>query len=187
MSHIYPLPKSPSIALSDPNWRAAMYDEYNALVKNSNWMLVPKPPNANVVSIDYDDTCTPVVKLATIQTVLSLALFRGWLVHQLDVKNVFLNGDMSETVYMYQPSAFVDSRFPYHVCQLQRSLYGLKRAPLAWFHRFASYALRVGFSFSRCDSSLFIHQHGSKVAYLLIYVDDIVPTASSTDLLRHIT
>nr|GEZ35317.1 ribonuclease H-like domain-containing protein [Tanacetum cinerariifolium] len=49
ISHISALPKSPSIALSDPNWRAAMYDEYNALVKNSTWMLVPKPPNANVV------------------------------------------------------------------------------------------------------------------------------------------
>ncbi|GKF97666.1 ribonuclease H-like domain-containing protein, partial [Tanacetum coccineum] len=44
-SHISPLPKSPSIALSDPNWRAAMYDEYNALVKNSTWLLVLKPPN----------------------------------------------------------------------------------------------------------------------------------------------
>ncbi|GJR25837.1 ribonuclease H-like domain-containing protein [Tanacetum coccineum] len=48
-SHISPLPKSPSIALSDPNWRIAMYDEYNALVKNNTWILVPKPPNANVV------------------------------------------------------------------------------------------------------------------------------------------
>ncbi|GJW67219.1 ribonuclease H-like domain-containing protein [Tanacetum coccineum] len=48
-SHISPLPKSPSIALSDPNWRVAMYDEYNTLVKNNTWILVPKPPNANVV------------------------------------------------------------------------------------------------------------------------------------------
>ncbi|GKD30348.1 ribonuclease H-like domain-containing protein [Tanacetum coccineum] len=218
MSHISPLPKSPSIALSDPNWRAAMYAEYNALVKNSTWMLVLKPPNANVVrsmwlfrhkyhadgslsrykvrlvanggtqqvGIDCDDTFSPVIKPAIIRTVLSLALSRGWPVHQLDVKNAFLNGDLSETVYMYQPSGFVDSRFPHHVFQLQRSLYGLKQAPRAWFQRFASYALRVGFSSSRCDSSLFIYQHVSEVAYLLIYVDDIILTAYSTDLLRHI-
>ncbi|GKE82236.1 ribonuclease H-like domain-containing protein, partial [Tanacetum coccineum] len=56
----------------------------------------------------------------------------------------------------------------------------------AWFQRFACYALRVGFSSSRCDSSLFIYQNGSEVAYLLIYVDDIVLTASSTNLLRRI-
>ncbi|GJV81664.1 ribonuclease H-like domain-containing protein [Tanacetum coccineum] len=217
-SHISPLFKSRSIALSDPSWRAAMHDKYNALVKNSTWMLVSKPPNANVVwsmwlfrhkyhadgslsrykaqlvvngrtqqvGIDCDDTFSPVVKPPSIRTVLSLALSRGWRVHQLDVKNAFLNGDLSEMVYMYQPPGFVDSRFPHHVFQLQRFLYGLKQAPRAWFQMFASYALRVGFSSSRCDSSLFIYQHGSEVAYLLIYVDGIVLTASSTDLLRRI-
>ncbi|GJU95716.1 ribonuclease H-like domain-containing protein [Tanacetum coccineum] len=61
-----------------------------------------------------------------------------------------------------------------------------KQAPRAWFQRFAGYAKRVGFSSSRCDSSLFIYQHVSEVAYLLIYVDDIVLTASSMDLLQHI-
>ncbi|GJU32871.1 ribonuclease H-like domain-containing protein [Tanacetum coccineum] len=215
-SYISPLPKSPSIILSDPNWCAAMYDEYNALVKNSTWMLVPKLPNTNVVrsmwlfrhkyhadgslskykarlvangctqqvGIDCDDIFSPVIKPTTIRTVLSLALSRGWHVHQLDVKNAFLNGDLSETVYMYQPPGFVDSRFLHHVCQLQRSLYGLKQAPHAWFQRFASYALRVGFSFSRRDSSLFIYSHGTQIAYLLIYVDDIILTASSTNLLQ---
>ncbi|GJW16785.1 ribonuclease H-like domain-containing protein [Tanacetum coccineum] len=218
MSHISPLPKSPSIVLFDPNWCAAMYDEYNALVKNITWMLVPKPPNTNVVrsmwlfrhkyhadgslskykarlvangrtqqvGIDCDDIFSLVVKPATIRTVLSLALSRGWHVHQLDVKNAFLNGDLSETVYMYQPLGFVDSCFSHHVCQLQRSLYGLKQTPRAWFQRFARYALRVGFSSSRCDSSLFIYSHGTQIAYLLIYVDDIVLTASSTDLLQRI-
>ncbi|GJT91845.1 ribonuclease H-like domain-containing protein [Tanacetum coccineum] len=126
------------------------------------------------------------MKPATIRTVLSLALARNWHVHQLDVKNAFLNGDLSETVYMYQPPGFVDSCFPHHVCRLQRSLYGLKQAPHAWFQRFAGYALRVGFTSSRCDSSLFIYQHGTEVAYLLIYVDDIVLTASSTALLQRI-
>ncbi|GKD73874.1 ribonuclease H-like domain-containing protein [Tanacetum coccineum] len=133
VSHISPLPKSPSIALSDPNWRDAMYDEYNALIKNSTWILCPKPPNVNMVrslwlfqhkyhadgslsrykarlvangrsqqfGVDYDDTFSPVVKPATIRTVLSLGLSRNWLVHQLDDKNAFLNGDLSEIVMLY--------------------------------------------------------------------------------------
>ncbi|GKC56265.1 ribonuclease H-like domain-containing protein [Tanacetum coccineum] len=103
-----------------------------------------------------------------------------------DVKNAFLNGDLSETVYMHQPLGFVDRRYPHHVCRLQRSLYGLKQAPRAWFHRFASYATRVGFSPSRCDSFLFIYRSGTDTAYLLIYVDDIVLTAFSTTLLQKI-
>ncbi|GJR85977.1 ribonuclease H-like domain-containing protein [Tanacetum coccineum] len=89
------------------------------------------------LGVDFDETFSPVVKPATIRTVLSLGVFRQWPIHQLDVKNDFLNGDLSETVYMHQPPGFVNNRYPHHVCLLQRSLYGLKQAPRAWFQRFA--------------------------------------------------
>nr|GEZ92335.1 ribonuclease H-like domain-containing protein [Tanacetum cinerariifolium] len=56
---------------------------------------------------------------------LSLAVSRKWPIHQLDVKNTFLNGDLSETVYMHQPLGFVDPQYPHHVFLLQKSLYGL--------------------------------------------------------------
>ncbi|GKC38531.1 ribonuclease H-like domain-containing protein [Tanacetum coccineum] len=136
--------------------------------------------------VDVDETFSPVVKPGTIRTVLSLAASRHWPIHQLDVKNAFLHGDLSETVYMHQPPGFRDSKYPDHVCLLQRSLYGLKQAPRAWFQRFASYITRVGFHSSRCDSSLFIYKHGLDTAYLLLYVDDIVLTASSQPLLQRI-
>ncbi|GKB17928.1 ribonuclease H-like domain-containing protein [Tanacetum coccineum] len=84
------------------------------------------------LGIDFDETFSPVVKPTTIRTVLSLVVSRQWPIHQLDDKNAFLNGDLSETVYMHQPPGFVDSRYPNHVCLLQRSLYGLKQAPRAW-------------------------------------------------------
>ncbi|GKD07157.1 ribonuclease H-like domain-containing protein [Tanacetum coccineum] len=87
---------------------------------------------------------------------------------------------------MHQPPSFVDARFPNHACRLQRSLYGLKQALRAWFQRFAGYATRAGFYHSRCDSSLFIYRQGSQVAYLLLYVNDIILTASSTTLLQHL-
>ncbi|GKA82350.1 ribonuclease H-like domain-containing protein [Tanacetum coccineum] len=136
--------------------------------------------------VDVDETFSPVVKPGTIRTVLSLAASRHWPIHQLDVKNAFLHGDLSETVYMHQPLGFRDSVHPDYVCLLQRSLYGLKQAPRAWFQRFASYITRVGFSHSRCDSSLFIYRQGIDTAYLLLYVDDIVLTASSDGLLQRI-
>nr|GEU70300.1 uncharacterized mitochondrial protein AtMg00810-like [Tanacetum cinerariifolium] len=133
ISYISPLPKYPVVALSDSNCRYAMYDEYNALIRNSTWILVSKPPNTNMVmsmwlfrhkyhvdgslsrykarliangrsqqyGVDCDDTFSPVVKPTTICTVLSLALSHNWRIHQLDVKNAFLNGDLSKIVYMH--------------------------------------------------------------------------------------
>ncbi|GJY46228.1 ribonuclease H-like domain-containing protein [Tanacetum coccineum] len=106
------------------------------------------------LGVDFDETFSPVVKPATIRTVLSLAVSRQWSIHQLDVKNAFLNGDLSETVYMHQPPGFVDNRYPHHVCLLQRSLYGLKQAPRAWFQRFAGYATRAGFYHTSCPALL---------------------------------
>ncbi|PWA54870.1 hypothetical protein CTI12_AA431350 [Artemisia annua] len=188
VSAISPVPKSSTLAIKDPNRQRAILDEYNALIKNNTWVLVPRPPNTNIVRsmCDYDETFSPVVKPATIRTVLILAASRHWPVHQLDVKNAFLHGTLSETVYMHQPPGFRDPRRPDHVCLLQQSLYGFKQAPHAWFQRFASYATRIGFSHSRCDSSLFIYKQGFDVAYLLLYVDGILLTASSTALLQRI-
>ncbi|GKD05517.1 ribonuclease H-like domain-containing protein [Tanacetum coccineum] len=94
------------------------------------------------LGVDFDETFSPVVKPAIIRTVLSLVVSRQWPIHQLAVKNDFLNGDLSETVYMHQPPGFVDHRYPHHVYLLQRSLYGLKQAPRAWFQRFLSALLQ---------------------------------------------
>ncbi|GJU62433.1 ribonuclease H-like domain-containing protein [Tanacetum coccineum] len=116
----------------------------------------------------------------------ALTASRHWSIHQLNVKNAFLHGDLSETVYMHQPPGFQDYVHPDYVCLLQRSLYGLKQAPKAWFQRFASYITRDGFSHSRCDSSLFIYKQGTDTSYLLLYVDDIVLTTSSKILLQQI-
>nr|GEZ16140.1 ribonuclease H-like domain-containing protein [Tanacetum cinerariifolium] len=76
-------------------------------------------------SIDVNETFSPVVKPATIRTVLSLAISRHWPVHQLDVKNAFLNGYLSETVYMQQLLGFRDSQHPDYVCLLQRIITSL--------------------------------------------------------------
>jgi len=136
--------------------------------------------------VDFDETFSPVVKPATVRTVLSLALTRHWPIHQLDVKNAFLHGNLTETVYCQQPSGFEDPAHPDFVCLLKKSLYGLKQAPRAWYSRMASYLLSIGFVEAKSDTSLFIYQRGSDTAYLLLYVDDIVLTASSSDFLRRI-
>nr|GEY55891.1 hypothetical protein [Tanacetum cinerariifolium] len=126
-----------------PVWWNAMRDELNALYSNQTWVLVPAPPKANITGgIDYTETFSPVVKPTTIRMVLSVAFSRGWDIRQVDVKNAFLHGDLSETIYMTQPPSFVDVRRPHHVCLLKKALYGLKQALRAWFSKLSSALLQ---------------------------------------------
>jgi hypothetical protein len=134
--------------------------------------------------VDYDETFSPVVMFATVRVVLSLALLRDWAIHQLDVKNAFLHGTLTKTVYCSQPTSFVDATRPNLVCRLNRSLYGLKQVSRAWYSCFTSYLASIDFVETKSDTSLFIYRRGDDIVYLLLYVDDIVLTTSTVDLLQ---
>jgi hypothetical protein len=136
--------------------------------------------------VNFDQTFSPIVKPATIRIVLTLSASHGWPVHQLDVKNAFLHGELRETVYCRQPTGFVDPEHPDYVCLLSKSLYGLRQAPRAWYSSFAAHLRSLGFTPTGSDTSLFILRRGSEIAWLLLYVDDIVLTASSSALSQQI-
>ena len=104
----------------------------------------------------------------------SLAVSKVWSIRQLDVNNAFLQGFLTETVYMEQPSGFINPAHPNHVCKLHRSIYGLKQAPRAWFSRLSSYLVTLGFVGSKSDTSLFLRRVGTDLLLVLIYVDDII-------------
>jgi hypothetical protein len=87
-------------------------------------------------------------------------------------------------VFYYQPTGFADPAHPDLVCRLHKSLYGLKQAPWAWYNRFATYLTTPGFIEAKSNTSLFIFHHGSDTVYLLLYIDDIILTASSTKLVH---
>nr|XP_020182642.1 uncharacterized mitochondrial protein AtMg00810-like [Aegilops tauschii subsp. strangulata] len=137
--------------------------------------------------MDFTDTFAPVVKPGTIHTVLQLAISRAWPVHQLDMSNAFLHGHLDEQVFCQQPTGFVDTTYSNHVCLLSRSLYGLKQGPRAWYQRIAAFLQQQGFQSTRSDASLFVYHQGAATAYLLLYVDDIILTASSPAFLLQIT
>ena len=115
--------------------------------------------------VGYKDTFSPVVKPATIRAVLSIAVMNGWTLRQMDVNNAFLNGELTETVFMEQPSGFKDLSKPNHVCRLKKAIYGLKQAPRAWFTAFKNAILIKSAVFNREEFSIHIQKGHSSAGF----------------------
>ena len=136
--------------------------------------------------MDFIETFSPVIKPATVRLVLGIAVSLNWSIRQLDVSNAFLHGYLKEEVYMQQPQGYVNPFKPHYVCKLPKSLYGLKQAPRAWFERFTSQLLHLGFVVSLANSSLFVYHLGSTILYLLLYVDDIIITGNASKQIAYL-
>ena len=135
-----------------------------------------------VYGSDYGDTFSPVAKIASVRLLLSMAAMCSWPLFQLDIKNVFLRGDLAEEVYMEQPPGFVAQGESGLVCRLRRSLYGLKQSPWAWFGHFSSVVQEFGMLRSIADHSVFYHHNSSgQCIYLVVYMDDIIITGNDQD------
>ncbi|GJW24464.1 zinc finger, CCHC-type containing protein, partial [Tanacetum coccineum] len=110
-------------------WKKAIDDEIGSIIENNTWVLSDLPPGfRQKEGIDYFDTYTPVARITTIRLLLALAAIHNLVIHQMDVKTAFLNGDLDEKVYMKQPKGFVMPGNEHKVCKLVKSLYGLKQA-----------------------------------------------------------
>uniref|UniRef100_A0A2N9IHL0 Reverse transcriptase Ty1/copia-type domain-containing protein n=1 Tax=Fagus sylvatica TaxID=28930 RepID=A0A2N9IHL0_FAGSY len=129
--------------------------------------------------LDYTKTFSPVAKLNSIRIIISLAANLDWLLHQLDVKNVFLHGDLIETVYMAQPPVFEPKGEC--VCHLKKSIYGLKQSSRAWFDKFSMTVVSHGMTRSQADHSVFFKKTRTGIVILVVYVDDIVITESDKE------
>ncbi|CAA7034344.1 unnamed protein product [Microthlaspi erraticum] len=175
-------PRTLNQAPKDRRWRGAMSTEIDAFAVNRTFnlaRLVAKGYNQEHGS-DYIGTFSPVVKGTTIHTVLDITVSRSWPLLQLDVNNAFLQGTLTEEVYMDQPPGFVDADHPDYVCRLNKAVYGLKQAPRAWYTELSTFLVSLGFTNSLVDTSMFVLKTGVDFIYLLVYVDDILITGSST-------
>ena len=136
--------------------------------------------------IDYSETFYPVIKQATLKLVFSIVVSCNWKIYQLDIHNAFLNGILTEEVYMKQPPGLVDSALPCHVYRLHKLLYGLKKVPRAWYTHLSDFLLSIGFHASKVDTSLFILFDGINIFYLLVDVDNILFTGSNSAMLHRL-
>ncbi|KAG8482310.1 hypothetical protein CXB51_027300 [Gossypium anomalum] len=142
-------------ALSTPEWRSAAQDEYDALVKKNpdgtidcrKARLVAKGCS-QVPGCDFKETFSLVIKPATIRTILSIAVTKGWSLRQVDINNAFLNGDLTDEVFMQQPPGYVQSgpNGEQLMCRLTKALYGLRQAPRAWFLKLRQFLVSSGSS-----------------------------------------
>jgi hypothetical protein len=130
--------------------------------------------------IDYLDTFSPVIKPTTVRLVLSIIVSKQWDLRQIDISNAFLHGMLTETSYMHQPPGFEDGCHLDYVCKLKKAIYGLKQSPRAWYSHLSDHLHPLGFVPSAADTSLFILSRLEVTMYILVYVDDIIITNSSS-------
>ena len=135
---------------------------------------------------DFFDTYSPVARLTTIRVLLSLAASHGLLVHQMDVKTAFLNGELKEEIYMDQPDGFVVPGQEGKVCKLLKSLYGLKQAPKEWHEKFERTLTAVGFVVNDGDKCMYYRYGGGEGVILCLYVDDILIFGTKLDLIKEV-
>jgi IS30 family transposase len=132
--------------------------------------------------VDYEETFAPVAKLNSVRVLLSLEANLDWPLHQLDIKNAFLNGELEEEVYMQIPSGLESPGTANMVCRLRKSLYGLKQSPRAWFDRLTKVVKQDGFVQCQTDHTMFVkHSLDGKIALFIVYVDDIVITGDDDE------
>ncbi|KAD7479992.1 hypothetical protein E3N88_03128 [Mikania micrantha] len=166
----------------DSKWVYKIKYKPNGEIERYKARLVAKG-YTQMEGIDYHETFAPVAKLVTVRTLLAIATKRSWLIHQLDVNNAFLHGDLDEEIYMKVPEGFSkedDTR----VCKLKKSLYGLKQASRNWYKKFTLALIEIGFKQTQMDHSLFIYKDGDVCVTALIYVDDVIIAGNNIEKIQ---
>ncbi|KAJ9544580.1 hypothetical protein OSB04_024287 [Centaurea solstitialis] len=123
--------------------------------------------------IDYDETFSPVAMLKSIRILMAISAYFNYDIWQMDVKTAFLNGKLTEDVYMEQPEGFEDPKNPNKVCKLLKSIYGLKQASRSWNLHFDERIKEFGFAKSEFEPCLYTKFSGSIVTFLVLYMKDL--------------
>jgi len=140
---------------------------------------------AQQLGIDYHETFAPVVKLSSIRAILSIGAALRLVIHQMDVKSAFLNGDLDEEIFMNVPEG-IDGNTDNIVCRLLRSLYGLKQAPRTWNKRLDNFLIKEGFVRLEADHSVYIRRSNRCLHIIAVHVDDLLLLADSEESMIHI-
>ncbi|KAL0439498.1 UNVERIFIED_CONTAM: hypothetical protein Slati_2432800 [Sesamum latifolium] len=135
---------------------------------------------------DFEETYSPVAMAKSIRILLAIAAWYDYEIWQMDVKTAFLNGFGEEEIFMDQPEGFTTIGEEQKVCRLQRSIYGLKQASRSWNTHFDKVIRDYDFIKNDYDPCVYKKISGSSVAYLVLYVDDILLIGNDVKMLGDI-
>ncbi|KAG6590624.1 Integrase catalytic core protein [Phytophthora cinnamomi] len=135
--------------------------------------------------IDYTETFSPVVKYVTLRMIIAVAKYFGWRMDQLDVVTAFLYGLMKEKVFCSVPEG-VELDDGFDCVELLKAIYGLKQASRVWNETFDEYVRSIGFRVSSYDPCLYIKVVDGECVLLLVYVDDVLVTGSSAEMIAEV-
>jgi hypothetical protein len=194
-------------------WYDAMKEEMESMAKNQVWDLVDLPKGAVAIGckgvyktrrdasgnverykarlvakgftqnegIDYYETFSQVSKKDSFRIIMALVAHFDQELHQMEVKTALLNGDLEDKVYMKQPEGFdEDSK---RACKLRKSIYGLKHASCQWYIKFHKVITSFRFIENLVDQCIYLKVSGSKVIFLVLYVDGILLASNDLGLL----
>ena len=133
--------------------------------------------------IDFTETFAPVARMSSLRALVAIVAAEDLELHQMDVKTAFLNGDLTEDIYMEQPPGFVAPNQEHLVCKLNKSLYGLKQAGRSWNKKIDSTLINLGFTPLATDNCVYMQRNGQDSVYLLLYVDDLLLACRSLSAL----
>ena len=137
--------------------------------------------------IDYQETFSPVARINTIRILISLAINLDWPLYQYDIKNAFLHGELNEEIYMNIPPGYEGKMNEGKVCKLNKTLYGLKQSPRAWFGRFTQAIKELGYKQCNGEHTLFFKTAPQKkITILIVYVDDIIISGNNLEEIRNL-
>ncbi|GAU43894.1 hypothetical protein TSUD_399420 [Trifolium subterraneum] len=172
----------PTRASTQDCWVKAMNGVLQALQQNKTWIIVDTPLHVKPVGSRwvYKVKHKADGSIERYKARLVAKAISSWHLHQLDVNNAFLHGDLHEEVYMTIPQGVTHSK-PNQVCKLLKSLYGLKQASRKWYEKLTGVLLSQGYKQSSSDHSLFTLHRESSFTVLLVYVDDIILADNSLD------
>ncbi|KAK2998849.1 hypothetical protein RJ639_022939 [Escallonia herrerae] len=111
--------------------------------------------------------------MVSVRVFLAVAVIKNWELHQIDINNAFLHGDLHEEVYIRPPPGFSPSS-PNKVLRLRKSLYGLRQSPRNWFAKLSTALRSYGFLQSHADHTLFTYRKWDVFLSVLVYVDDLI-------------